>query len=65
MAFHLSGLLRWMDLSFASQGIGPDLEQMAEKMDDHRDLLVKLVRFFSILINFWLIIIHLHLSDPI
>lgn len=45
MAFHLSGLLRWMEFSFASQGIGPNLEQMAEKMDGHRDLQVKLVGF--------------------
>lgn len=45
MAFHLNGLLRWMELSFASQGIGPSLEQMAEKMDGHGDLQVKLVGF--------------------
>lgn len=45
MAFHLSGHVRWMDLSIASQGIVPNLELVAEKMDDHGDLLVKLVRF--------------------
>lgn len=44
MAFYLSRLLRQVDLSFDSQDIGPNLEQMAEKMDDHRDLPVKLVR---------------------
>lgn len=45
MAFHLSGLLRWMDLSFAARGLGPNLEQMAEKMDGPRDFQVKLVGF--------------------
>lgn len=29
----------------ASQGVSPNLEQVAEEMDDHRDLPVKLVRF--------------------
>lgn len=34
-----------MDLSFAAWGLGPDLEQMEEKMDGFRDFQVKLVGF--------------------
>lgn len=64
MAFHLGGLLRWMHLSFASQGIGPNLEQMVEKDGWPQRSPGKIGQISAILINSWLTIIHLHLSDP-